>query len=174
MDTVVLNQSHSSALTLSDTPLVQNTLEELQALQTRNKGSRGRPVQLALPYLKPEEVIRYGMRPSRLIRVWLTRKFAVSLVVILASTMIASVLHAEPLTGKWEYKNSTCDESSLNSLGNDGWELVSISPPMVFKFSGSLIETPQDPPERFTIIKIGPDQNGDGRQNCIAFLKRPK
>ena len=165
MDTVVLNQSHSSALTLSDALLVQNTLEELQALQTRNKGSRGRPVQLAL---------RYGMRLSRLIRVWLTRKFVVSLAVIVASTMIASVLHAEPLTGKWEYKNSTCDESSLNSLGNDGWELVSISPPTVFKFSGSLIETPQDPPERFTIIKIGPDQNGDGRQNCIAFLKRPK
>jgi hypothetical protein len=67
MDTVVSNQSHSSTLTLTDTPLVLHTLEELQALQTRNKGLRGRPVQLALPCLKPDEAIHYGMRLSRLV-----------------------------------------------------------------------------------------------------------
>ena len=107
--------------------------------------------------------------------VWSTRKFALSLAVIVASTMTANVLYAQPPTGgKWEYKASSCDESSLNSLGDDGWELVSISPPVVSRFSGSLLQVPQGQPGQFSKIDIGPDPSDSGAQNCTAFLKRPK
>jgi hypothetical protein len=61
----------------------------------------------------------------------------------------------------WEYKNVNCTDD-FNSLGNDGWDLVSVSPAAVVNFSGSF--SPQG------AIGFGSNLMSP----CIAYFKRPK